>query len=164
VLTDTPVLSEQTPGEARSTKNHSGGLYIDSYPPGMTIVVDNKKLVWKTPQTVYGLREGLHTIRVEESDSDGKREDSGYQFEALQAWVYPRCGRTGPPRRPDKPVQEDHPDRLRDLSGREVYGERSLPAGTIPGDAAIEGAKSWITVFWNGTYRSHAIPPGHRIR
>jgi hypothetical protein len=160
VPTDTPVLPEQTPGEARSTKNHSGGLYIDSYPPGMTIVVDNKKLVWKTPQIVYGLREGLHNIRVEESDSDGKREDSGYQFEALQAWVYPDAVAPvlldGLTNRYKKTIRIDSET----YQGAKFTVNGVFPAGTIPGDAAIEGAKSWITVFWNGTYRSHAIPSG----
>ena len=160
VPTDTPVLPEQTPGEVRSTKNHSGGLYIDSYPPGMTIVVDNKKLVWKTPQTVYGLREGLHNIRVEESDSDGKREDSGYQFEALQAWVYPDAVAPvlldGLTNRYKKTIRIDSET----YQGAKFTVNGVFPVGTIPGDAAIEGAKSWITVFWNGTYRSHAIPPG----
>jgi hypothetical protein len=126
----------------------------------MTIVVDNKKLVWKTPQTVYGLREGLHTIRVEESDSDGKREDSGYQFEALQAWVYPDAvapvlldGLTNRYKKTTRIDSETY-------QGAKFTVNGVFPAGTIPGDAAIEGAKSWITVFWNGTYRSHAIPPG----
>ena len=160
VPTGTPVLPAQAPGETRSMKNHSGGLSIDSYPPGMTIIIDNKKLVWKTPQVVYGLREGLHTISVEESDPDRNREDSGYRFEALQAWVYPDAVAPvfldGLTTRIKKTVR----------IGSETYqGEKFtvngfFPAGTIPGDAGVEGAKSWITVFWNGTYRSHAIPSG----
>ena len=158
VPTGTPVLPAQTPGETRSVKNHSGGLYIDSYPPGMTILIDNKKLVWKTPQVVYGLREGLHTIQVEESDPDRTRKDSDYRFEALQAWVYPDTV---------APVFLDGLTTQRTKAARissETYqGEKFtvngfFPAGTIPGDAGFEGAKSWITVFWNGTYRSHAIP------
>jgi len=160
VPTGTQVLPAQAPGETRSMENHSGGLYIDSYPPGMAIVIDNKKLVWKTPQVVYGLREGLHTISVEESDPDRNREDSGYRFEALQAWVYPDAVAPvfldGLTTRIKKTVR----------IGSETYqGEKFtvngfFPAGTIPGDAGVEGAKSWITVFWNGTYRSHAIPSG----
>ncbi len=158
VPTGTSLLPAQTPGETRNVKNHSGGLYIDSYPPGMTIVIDNKKLVWKTPQVVYGLREGLHTIQVEESDSDKKKEDSGFRFEALQAWVYPDAV---------APVFLDGVTTQRKKTVRissETYrGEKFtvngfFPAGTIPGDAGFEGTKSWITVFWNGTYRSHAIP------
>ncbi|MCE5338843.1 MAG: PEGA domain-containing protein [Methanomicrobiaceae archaeon] len=160
VPTGTPVLPVQAPGETRSMENHSGGLYIDSYPPGMAIVIDNKKLVWKTPQVVYGLRGGLHTISVEESDPDRNREDSGYRFEALQAWVYPDA--VAPVLLDGLTNQIKKTVRI----GSETYqGEKFtvngfFPAGTIPGDAGVEGAKSWITVFWNGTYRSHAIPSG----
>jgi hypothetical protein len=159
VPTDTPVPPTQTPDGMRSVKNHSGGLYIKSYPSEMAITIDNKKLVQKTPHVVYGLREGLHTINVEESDSDGKKEESSYRFEALQAWVYPDAitpvSLDGLTNRHWKTIQ----------IGSEAYqGERFtvngfFPAGTIPGDAKIEGQKSWITVFWNETYRSHAISP-----
>jgi len=158
VPTGTPVLPAQTPGETRNVKNHSGGFYIDSYPPGMTILIDNKKLVWKTPQVVYGLREGLHTIQVEESEPDRTRKDSGYQFEALPAWVYPDA--VAPVFLDGLTTQRTKTVRI----GSETYqGEKFtvngfFPASTIPGDAGFEGAKSWITVFWNGTYRSHAIP------
>ncbi|WP_292393245.1 PEGA domain-containing protein [Methanoculleus sp. UBA303] len=160
VPTDTPVLPAQAPGETRSMENHSGGLYIDSYPPGMAIVIDNKKLVWKTPQVVYGLRGGLHTISVEESDPDRNREDSGYRFEALQAWVYPDAvapvlldGLTNQIKKTVRIGSETY-------QGAKFTVNGVFPAGTIPGDAGVEGAKSWITVFWNGTYRSHAIPSG----
>ena len=158
VPTGTPVLPAPTLGETRSMKNHSGGLYIDSYPPGMTIVIDNKKLVWKTPQVAYGLREGLHNIQVEESAPDRNKEESGYRFETVQAWVYPDAV---------APVFLDGLTNQRKktvLIDSETYqGEKFtvngfFPAGTIPGDAGVEGVKSWITVFWNGTYRSHAIP------
>jgi len=33
-----------------------------------------------------------------------------------------------------------------------------FPAGTIPGDAGVEGTKSWVTIFWNGAYISYGIP------
>ena len=160
VPTNTPVLPAQTPGEAQIVKNHSGGLYIESYPSEMTITIDNKKLVQKTPHVVYGLREGLHTINVEESDSGGKKEESSYRFEALRAWVYPDT---------IAPVSLDGLTNRRWKTiqiGSETYqGERFtangfFPASTIPGDAEIEGQRSWITVFWNETYRSYAIPPG----
>ena len=34
------------------------------------------------------------------------------------------------------------------------------PAATIPADAVIEGAKSWITVSRNGMFLSYAVPSG----
>ncbi len=158
--TDTPVPPAQTPGETQIAKNHSGGLYIGSYPPDMTIIIDNKKLVWKTPRIVYGLREGLHTINVEEGDPSGKKEESSYRFEALRAWVYPDA---------IAPVSLDGLTTRRWKTvriGSETYKGAKFtvngfyPAITIPGGAEVEGAKSWVTVLWGGTYRSHAIPPG----
>ena len=162
VPTGTPVLPAQTSGETRNVKNNSGGLYIDSYPPGMTIVIDNKKLVWKTPQIVYGLREGLHTIQVEESDSDKNRKDSDYRFEARQAWVYPDAiapvsldGVTVTSRKTIRVESEAY-------QGERFTANGLYPAGTIPGDAVIEDTKSWVTVSRNGTFLSFTVPGGIR--
>ena len=155
VPTDIPVIPVQ---EALSTKNHSGGLYVDSYPPGMTIVVDNKKLVWKTPHAIYGLREGLHTITVEEGDPDRKTEDTGYRFEAIQAWVYPDAVAPafldGLTTRNKKTIRIDS----NTCRGERFTVNGFFLAGTIPGDAGVEGTKSWVTVLWNGTYISYGIP------
>jgi len=160
IPTDTPALPAQMPGETEVVKSHSGGLYIDSYPPGMAIAVDNKKLVWKTPQVVYGLREGLHTVSVEEGDPDRKKEDSSYRFEPLQVWVYPDTVTSafldGLTVRHWKTIQVDS----KAYQGAKFTVNGFYPASAIPGDARIEGAKSWITVLWNGTYRSCAIRPG----
>ncbi len=160
VPTGTPALLAPTSDDTRITKNHSGGVYVESYPPGMTIVVDNKRLVWQTPHIVYGLREGLHSIRVEESDPDRSGEDSGYRFETVQTWVYPDA---------ITPVHLDGvtPSYKKTIRvDSEVYrGEKItmngfFPAATIPDDAVIEGAKSWITVSRDGAYHSYAISYG----
>jgi len=146
------------PGETEIVKNHSGGLYIESYPPDMAIILDNKKQIWKTPRVIYGLREGLHTIDLEESDPAGKKEDSSYRFEPRQVWVYPDAiapisldGLT--PRR-WKTIQIDSEA----YAGAKFTVNGFYPASNIPGDAEIEGTKSWVTVLWEETYRSHAIP------
>ncbi|MFY1642765.1 PEGA domain-containing protein [Methanoculleus bourgensis] len=154
----TPVLPAATPEVEEAVKNRSGGLYIDSYPPGMTIVVDNKKQTFRTPHPVYGLREGLHSISVEESDPDRRSEDSGYRFETVKAWVYPDAITPvfidGLATAQEKTIKVDSEA----YQGEKFTVNGVFPVGTIPGDAAIEGAKSWITVFWNGTYLSHSIP------
>ncbi|NLM29138.1 MAG: PEGA domain-containing protein [Methanomicrobiales archaeon] len=146
------------PSETEIVKSHSGGLYIESYPPDMAIILDNKKQIWKTPHVIYGLREGLHTIDLEESDPAGKKEDSSYRFEPRQVWVYPDAiapvsldGLT--PRR-WKTVQIDSEAYV----GAKFTVNGFYPASNIPGTAEIEGAKSWVTVLWEETYRSHAIP------
>jgi hypothetical protein len=156
---ETPALPVVTPGAEDDgiEDGRSGGLYVESYPEGMTIVVDNRELDSRTPHVVYGLREGLHSIGVE-AETDG--EESDYRFETSQAWVYPEAV---------TPVS---------LDGVAVTGKKTIrvdseifrgerftvnglfPAGTIPGDAGIEGAKSWVTVFRNGTFLSFTVPNG----
>ncbi|MDV2481734.1 PEGA domain-containing protein [Methanoculleus sp. Wushi-C6] len=158
VPTDTPVPSTPTPADTRSVKNQSGGLHIESYPPGMTIVVDNKRLVWQTPHVVYGLREGLHSVTVEKSDPGSSRKDSDYQFETVQAWVYPDAiapvfldGVTATIRKTIRVDSEAY-------AGEQFTVNGLFPAGTIPGDATVEGMKPWITVLRDGKYLSFAVP------
>jgi len=157
--TSTPVLTAPTPDGTPGTRSHSGGLYIQSYPPGMTIVVDNKKLVSQTPQVVYGLREGLHSIRVE-ATGDSDSDETGYRFETVQAWVYPDAispvsldGVTVTSRKTIRVESEAY-------QGERFTANGLYPAGTIPGDAVIEGMKSWVTVSRNGTFLSFTVPGG----
>jgi hypothetical protein len=160
VLTSTPMLPVPTPDDTRSIKNHSGGIYVTSHPPGMTIVVDNRRQIWQTPRIVYGLREGLHSIRVEKSESDRSGEDSSFQFETVQTWVYPD---TITPVHLDG-VTPSYKKTIR-IDSETCRGEKFtmsgfFPAATIPDDAEIEGAKSWVTVSRDGAYHSFAIPYG----
>ena len=159
VLTSTPMVPVPTPDDTRSVKNHSGGIYVTSHPPGMTIVVDNRRQIWQTPRIVYGLREGLHSIRVEKSESD-RGEDSSFQFETVQTWVYPD---TITPVHLDG-VTPSYKKTIR-IDSETCRGEKFtmsgfFPAATIPDDAEIEGAKSWVTVSRDGVYHSFAIPYG----
>ena len=147
-----------TPTVNRAVKNHSGGVYITSYPPGMTIIVDNKKLSRQTPRVIYGLREGLHTIQVEASTTYPGQEEPGYRFETVQAWVYPDA------------ITPVHLDGVAPSSRKtvrvesEAYrGERFtlngiFRAGTIPDEGEIEGGAAWVTVLHEGRYLSSSLP------
>lgn len=44
--------------------NRYGGVYVTSYPEGAVIYVDGRKTGRTTPWLVYGLKEGLHSIKV----------------------------------------------------------------------------------------------------
>ncbi|MDD3933813.1 MAG: PEGA domain-containing protein [Methanoculleus sp.] len=158
IPTGTPALPAAMPGDDLVAKSRSGGLYIESHPPGMTIVVDNKRLVWRTPHAVYGLREGLHSISVEESDPDRSGEDTGFRFEAVQAWVYPDALTPvivdGLTTAHEKTIRVDS----KAYGGEKFTVNGVFPGGTIPGDAETEGVKPWITISRNGTYLSHGIP------
>lgn len=158
--TGTTVREVQTPVGSQLIKNRSGGLYITSYPPGMAIIIDNKKLVQKTPQIVYGLREGLHTVKVEESDPSGEMDEPSYRFESLQAWVYPDA--VTPILFDGLVTQNKKTVRIASeaYQGGKFTANGLFPSSDIPGDAEVESLKSWITVFCNGEYYSHSVPPG----
>ena len=70
VVIEIPVsasVRSASPGLLRGREqNHYGGVYVDSFPAGAEIFVDGRKVNRKTPAVIYGLREGLHTIRVQE--------------------------------------------------------------------------------------------------
>jgi hypothetical protein len=159
---ETPASPTATPTAGGDTDEggRSGGLYIESYPPGMTIVVDNKKVVSQTPRVVYGLREGLHSVGVEKGEPGRNGEETGYRFGTVQAWVYPDAvapvyldGVTATSRKTIRVESEAY-------AGERFTVNGLFPAGTIPGDAVIEGMKSWFTVSRNGEFLSFAVPVG----
>jgi len=61
-------------------QNHYGGVYVDSFPAGADILVDGQKVNRKTPDIVYGLKEGLHTIKL-------RKENTAFSSEKEQVWV-----------------------------------------------------------------------------
>lgn len=42
----------------------TGSIYVDSNPDDAIIVLDGKKLQWRTPQVVSGIKPGVHTVGV----------------------------------------------------------------------------------------------------
>ncbi len=61
-------------------QNHYGGVYVESFPDGVEIRVDNYKANQKTPVVIYGLKEGRHTIKVQETKI-------AFKSAREQAWV-----------------------------------------------------------------------------
>ncbi len=84
VLAELPVapsIRSASPGPLPEwDQNCYGGVYVESFPDGVEIRVGNHKVNQKTPVVVYGLKEGRHTIRVQEAKSAFK---SGRE----QVWV-----------------------------------------------------------------------------
>lgn len=54
--------------------NRYGGVHVESCPEEAEIYVDGKKTGRKTPWTVYGLKEGLHSIKVKQGKVDFSSE------------------------------------------------------------------------------------------
>ena len=144
-----------TPTVNRAVKNHSGGVYITSYPPGMTIIVDNKKLSRQTPRVIYGLRE-LHTIRSRRAQRiQGRRP--GYRFETVRPGSTGR-DHTRPSRWRGSLKQKDRPGRVGAYRGERFTLNGIFRAGTIPGEGEIEGGAAWVTVLHEGRYLSYSLP------
>ncbi|MFA5613958.1 MAG: PEGA domain-containing protein [Methanoculleus sp.] len=84
VVIEIPVsasVRSASPGLLRGRdQNHYGGVYIDSFPAGAEIFVDGRKVNRKTPAVIYGLREGLHTVRVQE-------EAAAFSSGGEQIWI-----------------------------------------------------------------------------
>ena len=74
-------LPGASPGALQAwDQNHYGGVYVASYPEGAEIRVDNCKVNRKTPTVIYGLKEGLHTIKVQQ----GK---VAFKYDKERVWV-----------------------------------------------------------------------------
>jgi hypothetical protein len=66
ILVELTGTAAGSPGPLRDwDQNHYGGVYVASYPEGADILVDGQKANRKTPCVIYGLKEGLHTIKVQ---------------------------------------------------------------------------------------------------
>ena len=81
VVIELPGAGAPSPGPLRAwEQNHYGGVYVDSFPEGAEILVDGRKVNRKTPDVVYGLKEGLHTIKL-------RKEKTAFSSEKEQVWV-----------------------------------------------------------------------------
>ncbi|WP_128693136.1 PEGA domain-containing protein [Methanoculleus taiwanensis] len=157
-LPETPAAAPAvTPEPVRA--NRSGGLFIDSFPQGAAITVDNTRIDRNTPFVVYGLREGLHTIALEyESASSIDAADTGVDYGTHRVWVYPDAVT---PVRIDG-IQNRHLRTITvessDLAGAAFTVNGAYPAYTLPATVDIDGGGAWITIRENTTYRSITLP------
>jgi hypothetical protein len=135
---------EREPVE-KVARNRTGGLSIESYPQGREITLDNKKTEYRTPIVLNGLREGLHSVRL-----DGEVNQ--------RVWVHPDA---------IVPVMIDLTGnkRLRTITitsteytGKKFTVNGAYPAYTIPATVELEGDHGWITIDSDGLYHSFSIP------
>lgn len=136
-------------------RNLSGGLYIESYPQGREIVLDNRKTVYQTPIVLYGIREGLHNIRFE---ANSKYDATPNQ----RIWVNANAIM---PIRIDT-IGHRH---LRSITiesnvfaGDQFTVNGMYPLHTLPETVELEGDGGWITIHCDNAYYSISIPD--RIR
>jgi len=150
------VTPTPTSAAEKAVVNRSGGLYVDSFPQSAAITLDNVRSIYSTPQVIYGLREGLHTIKLDYGT--GASAESGIEYGNCQAWVHadalmPVCI-DGVGNRRVRMISITAPAYTGDAFT--VNGE--FPAYTLPATVEVEGSNAWITIQSNGTYCSFSIP------
>lgn len=126
-----------------------GGIYINSIPGGAGITIDGKSLSTETPKTIFGLREGSHTVRI-------SNEKKLYSITDQQVWIYRGILSsvtfdTTPGMK--KPVEiKSGP-----YSGDPFTLNGKYPAYRIPAGITLKKAGSYITILHEGSFLSNEI-------
>ncbi len=132
-------------------ENRYGGIYVESTPSGAEIYVDSRKIEKTTPALIYGLKEGLHTIKV-------KKGNVVFGSEKESVWISKNSV---------SQVKFDNtPARLERSLSIESGAYSGLPFSVngrylgygIPRQVTVAGFDAYVTVRDNGTYRSQKIP------
>ena len=153
ILIELPGARVASPGPLRTwEQNHHGGIYVDSYPGGAEILVDGQRVNRKTPDIVYALKEGLHTVKL-------RMEKTVFSSEKEQVWieknVMARVTFTGDNADLVRSITFESNEYMQkpfSINGR-YLGDRFPKTVDIRG---IGGA--YITVRENESYRSYRIP------
>jgi len=165
---DMKIMADMTPSGSRavdklkiaeieciSEESHTGGIYIDSFPDGADIYIDNRKFSGTTPCIIHGLKEGLHTVRLSITSKDSVSE---YHFGSVAVWVYPDS------------VISLYQNGLKSHLNREIKIASELYAGdqfsvngiyqgnNVPDVLEPDEAQSVVTLLHKNSYLSYAIP------
>ena len=147
------VPGPASPGLLRTwEQNHYGGVYVDSFPEGAEIYVDGRKVNRKTPDTIYGLKEGLHTIKV-------KKEGTVFSSDKERVWINKnalvRVMFTSANAELTRSItfeSDEHAQQPFSINGR-YLGDR------LPKTVEIRGiGGAYLTLSDGESYRTHRIP------
>jgi PGF-pre-PGF domain-containing protein len=135
------------------SQNYHGGVYVESFPEGAEIRVDNYKVTQKTPAVIYGLKEGRHTIRVQDAKSvfEPDREQVWVEKNSITKVTF--MSGNAELSRSIRLESDEFAMKFFSINGK-YRGDR------FPKTVEIRGASgSYITVHDNdGSYRSYRIP------
>ncbi len=132
-------------------RNRSGGLYIESYPQGREIVLDNRKTVYQTPILLYGIREGLHNIRFEANSKYDATPNQRVWVNA-DAIMPIRIDTIGHRHLRSITIEST------DFDGEQFTVNGMYPSYSMPNTVEVEGDNAWITIQSNGSHYSFSIP------
>ena len=147
------VPAKASPGLLRNREqNHYGGVYVDSFPEGAEIYVDGRKVSQKTPAVIYGLKEGLHTIKV-------KKEKNVFSSDKERIWIeknaIARVTFTSGNAELTRSLtfeSEDYAQKPFSINGRYL-------SDRFPKKVEVSGiGGSYITIYDGESYRSYRIP------
>ncbi|WP_265580914.1 DUF3344 domain-containing protein [Methanofollis aquaemaris] len=132
-------------------ENRHGGVYVESFPEGAEIYVDGRKSNKKTPALIYGLKEGLHTIKA-------KKKNVAFGNEKERVWIVKNSvsqvkfssGSKGFERSLSI-ESEKYSGSSFSVSGRDL-GYR------VPKQVDVGGIDAYLTVHDNGSFLSQKIP------
>lgn len=126
-----------------------GGIYIDSLPSGIPIVLDGKTLGAETPKMIFGLSEGSHTVKI----SNDKKIFSVYE---QQVWVYKGMISAvkfdiSPELKKKLKIQSEL------FTGDQFTVNGRYPVYRIPTTITLKNPGSFLTILHNGSYITKEI-------
>ncbi|MBN1193805.1 MAG: DUF3344 domain-containing protein [Methanomicrobiaceae archaeon] len=135
-----------------------GGVRVESVPSGAEIYIDSRNVGFTTPKVIYGLKEGLHTIKVKKAGAlveDGKLVA---WTASKSVWIYPDTiiplqfvqGAPVPPLRTVTIESDDYSGKMFSLCGK-------YPACIFPQEIQIRETNPFITIGNDGTYQSYRL-------
>lgn len=148
----TPYVPRKTVSStaADSDSGGMGGVYVESYPKGATILIDGRATDQVTPHVAYGLREGFHTVGVKKTNTVFPPARRVYVTGgAITRVMFPEGVSYS---RILNITSEDYADSSFTVNGRG-------PAIEMPGEAEAEGTPAYIVLLHEGAYLSRTVLP-----
>ncbi|KQC04713.1 MAG: hypothetical protein APR53_03010 [Methanoculleus sp. SDB] len=135
-----------------------GGVRVESVPSGAEIYIDSRNVGFTTPKVIYGLKEGIHTIKVKKAGALVEEGKLVAWTASESVWIYPDAitpvqflqGVPVPPVRTVTIDSDDYSGKMFSICGK-------YPAGIIPQDMQIRETNPFITIENDGTYQSYRL-------
>lgn len=132
-------------------ENQHGGVYVESIPDGAEIYVDGRKSNKKTPALIYGLKEGLHTIKIKKKGvefGDGKE----------RVWISRNTVSTVGFRRGSGGFERSLSIDSEKYSGSPFSVDGRYLGYKLPKKVDVRGINAYITLYENSSYLTQKIP------
>ncbi|QYZ79958.1 DUF3344 domain-containing protein [Methanofollis formosanus] len=131
-------------------ENRHGGVYVESFPEGAEIYVDGRKSNKKTPALVYGLKEGLHTIKV-------KMKNVEFANEKERVWIVKNSVSLVKFSSGSKGLERSLSIESEGYSGSPFSVNGRYLGYKLPKNVDVVGIDAYVTVHDNGSFFSQKI-------